>query len=189
LVACDQTYRASRFYDCRDELNAKAAAEITEITEITGITEIRIECSELSLQISWLSLLVGVGLTTATLLLLFGCANGTEMQTLRNDPISSLELPDAEVVQHSESNGGSSLGKPVAATITRVYAPTSGTRDELIEVARRKLEDLGWELTQPAPGMGYTATKSVGSNRINLNLTTHAGDTERVVIMATLGPA
>jgi len=125
----------------------------------------------------------------AIAVVLLGCSSGDELRTLQNDSTASLEIPGADVVEHTEEKGGTTLGKPVAARITRVYVPTDGTRDELLERARGTLEGLGWQLDQPAPGMGYGAAKIVGSNRIGLTLTTLAGDDESVVITTTLGPA
>jgi hypothetical protein len=112
---------------------------------------------------------VAAALAVVVLVLARGEEPSEQMQALRDDPMASYAPTGGRLVDTESQNEGTSLGRPVLATYTRLFQLPGGSAGPL-EDARSAAAAAGWELTAATAGKSVVGSKRVGSGPIELTL-------------------
>lgn len=91
---------------------------------------------------------VGVTLVVSAVAALLGCAGQSDLDVLRSEPVTTIDLASAGEVTRVEHDSGETLGKPNSAIVLLRFVPAEG-EDLLtvLEEARSRAGELGWALT------------------------------------------
>jgi hypothetical protein len=123
-------------------------------------------------------------------LALAGCGNDgdAESQALKDDPMGSWAPDSLELVSErvSGADDDTLTGKPVRATVSRIFRITEGTPDEALAGGVAEAERAGWE-RQRLGRTGYTARKTITDKLGVLTLALSETDgEERLSVLMTM---
>ncbi len=90
-----------------------------------------------------------------------------ERQALEDDPIASYVPPGGTLVDTDSQNAGTSLGKQVDATYTRLFQLRESAAPQALAHARAAAVAAGWTVTETT-GRGFLAERRVLSGRLEL---------------------
>ncbi len=91
------------------------------------------------------------------------------VQVLRDDRMAGYAPPGGTLVEAASRNEGRLLGKPVPATVTRLFRLDSDPARAL-EEASAAAKATGWEPLGEATGSTFVGSKRIPSGRIVLTL-------------------
>jgi hypothetical protein len=97
-----------------------------------------------------------------------GGEQSQERQALDDDPMASYAPPGGTLVHTDTRNAGTSLGKPVDATSTRLFELSEAP--QALEHAQAAATTAGWRVTETTE-RGFLAERSVASGRLALAVT------------------
>ena len=107
--------------------------------------------------------------------LAFALAHGGEptarVRALEADPMATYVPPGGRLVDTDSQNEGTSLGKPVFASYTRMFQLTAGSSVRAVADARAKAKASGWTQVGKADARVFVADKRAPSGRIELGIT------------------
>jgi hypothetical protein len=89
------------------------------------------------------------------------------LQGLKSDPTASYMPPGATLVDAKSENEGTSLGKPVPASYTRMFELGADAAGDAIDHAREAAVAAGWEVGERQP-RAFVAEKTLPSGRAEL---------------------
>jgi hypothetical protein len=99
-------------------------------------------------------------LALAPLLSLTGCGTDAALEAIAGDPMATATFVNTKLVDEAKRSGGTSLGKPVQAKITRQFSYEGVTPEDLVSrVADQAIED-GWESAY-SKATSFIATKDI----------------------------
>ena len=117
-------------------------------------------------------ILAGVAaLAVLVLALSGGDEPSARVQALEADPMATYVPPGGELVDTDTQNEGVSLGKPVRARYTRMFALPPGSSARALADARAAAEAAGWIQVGRTDAQVFAADKRVPSGRIELGVT------------------
>lgn len=93
-----------------------------------------------------------------------------ELNALESDPMASYAPPGGRLVDTDSGNAGTSLGKEVDATYTRLFQLAENSAAQALPGARGAATDAGWRVTETTK-RGFLAERSVASGRLELAVT------------------
>jgi hypothetical protein len=93
-----------------------------------------------------------------------------EQQVLEDDPMASYAPRGGTLVDTDTRSAGTSLGKPVEATYTRLFELSDSASSQTLEDAQTAATAAGWTVTETAE-RGFLAERSVPSGRLELAVT------------------
>ena len=110
----------------------------------------------------------------ALAVLVFALDRGGEPSPERNaldaDPMASYAPPGGTLVDTDSGNSGTSLGKQVDATYTRLFQLGESKAPQVLPHARGAATDAGWTVTETTE-RGFLAERNVPSGRLELAVT------------------
>lgn len=90
------------------------------------------------------------------------------LEGLKSDPMASYVPPGGTLVDSDSQNEGTSLGKPVSATYTRMFELSATVAAQALDHARAAAVAAGWKpVAQQEPG-SFVAGKQLPSGRAEL---------------------
>ena len=93
------------------------------------------------------------------------------LHVLETDPMATYVPPGGKLVDTDSQNEGSSLGKPVLASYTRLFQLARGGSARAVEDARAVAKASGWTQVGKADARVFVAGKRVPSGRMELGIT------------------
>ena len=91
-----------------------------------------------------------------------------QRRALEDDPMTSYVPPGGTLVDTDSRNEGTSLGKPVEASITRLFQLRASA--QALDHARAAATDAGWKVAQTTD-RGFLAKRRAASGRLELAVT------------------
>ena len=86
---------------------------------------------------------------------------------LKSDPMATYIPPGATLFDAKSENEGTSLGKPVSASYTRMFELGAGAAADALDHAREAAVAAGWTVGQQEP-RAFVAEKTLPSGRAEL---------------------
>ena len=104
-----------------------------------------------------------------------GCGSDPSLQALEKDPTASFAVPGTHLEYESKHNGGTTLGKPVHAKITRQFALGDVPPEKAVATVSEFARAHGWtpEFSRAA---SFSAHKRIDGVRAELVATFDSGD-------------
>ncbi len=93
-----------------------------------------------------------------------------QRQAVEDDPMASYVPPGGTLVDTDSRNAGTSPGKPVEATKTRLFQLRASAASQALEHARDAATDAGWTVSNTTD-RGFLAQRRVPSGRLELAVT------------------
>ena len=120
---------------------------------------------------------------------LSGCGGkDPALGVLKDDPMATLVPAGTSLVRESSQKGGTTLGKPVHAQVTRRFSLDETTAEEALADARQAAIDAGWETVNAdiTPEDSYDARKEVDGIETRLLVTSGSiGGTTQLFVYLT----
>ena len=102
-------------------------------------------------------------------------APSEQLRALQTDPIAAYAPPGGELVDTDEQNEGTTLGKPVRARYTRLFAVGGANPERVLDEAIAAAEAAGWTVEggrrQGVGGLVGLGDKRLATGRAQLGLT------------------
>jgi len=89
------------------------------------------------------------------------------LQALKSDPTATYMPPGGTLVDTKSENAGTSLGKPVPASYTRMFELGADAAADALDHARAAAVAAGWKVGQREP-RAFVAEKTLPSGRAEL---------------------
>jgi hypothetical protein len=89
------------------------------------------------------------------------------LQGLKSDPMATYLPPGGMLVDSKSENEGTSLGKPVSASYTRMFELGADAAAQALDHARAAALAAGWKLGEREP-RAFVAEKQLASGRAEL---------------------
>jgi hypothetical protein len=101
--------------------------------------------------------------------LLGGCGGGAspELQALKDDPLGRYEPPGGRLIDSTERDAGSSLGKPIYPEYRRMFGLPQGDPERQLEHAAAAAAAVGWLMSEPEHSPVGGAIVSFGDKRLS----------------------